>query len=76
MFASEGIAVAHAPLTWSADDLRGLAVPTLLVVGDTDFVRVEHVAEMLNLIPDARLAVLTATTHVSLCGVRRCSCRR
>ncbi|MFD0035750.1 hypothetical protein ACWGDS_45535 [Streptomyces sp. NPDC055059] len=51
-------------------------MPTLLVVGDTVFVRVEHVAVMLNLIPDARLAVLTATTHVSLCGVRRCSCRR
>lgn len=59
-------AAAHAPLPWSADDLRGLAMPTLLVVGDTDFVRVEHAAEMQGLIPDARLAVLPATTHISL----------
>jgi pimeloyl-ACP methyl ester carboxylesterase len=57
---------AHAPLPWSADDLRALAAPTLLVVGDTDFVRIEHAAEMQRLIPDARLAVLPDTTHVAL----------
>ncbi|MFG2788254.1 alpha/beta fold hydrolase [Streptomyces sp. NPDC048419] len=57
---------AHAPLEWTADDLRGLTAPTLLVVGDTDFVRVEHAAEMQELVPDARLAVLPATTHVAL----------
>ncbi|MER7776817.1 alpha/beta hydrolase [Streptomyces sp. NPDC096191] len=57
---------AHGPLPWSADDLRGLAAPTLLVVGDRDFVRVEHAAEMRELIPDARLAVLPDTTHMTL----------
>ncbi|WP_405622923.1 alpha/beta fold hydrolase [Streptomyces sp. NBC_00076] len=57
---------AHAPLPWTADDLRALSSPTLLVVGDTDFVRVEHAAEMQRLIPGARLAVLPATTHMDL----------
>ncbi|MFF8571990.1 alpha/beta fold hydrolase [Streptomyces sp. NPDC015140] len=57
---------AHGPLPWSADDLRGLTAPTLLVVGDRDFVRVEHAAEMRELIPDARLAVLPGTTHMTL----------
>jgi len=57
---------AHAKLEWTADDLRGLTAPTLLIVGDTDFVRVEHAAQMQELIPDARLAVVPATTHVAL----------
>ncbi|MFF0156432.1 alpha/beta fold hydrolase [Streptomyces sp. NPDC005263] len=57
---------AHAPLPWTADDLRALDTPTLLVIGDTDFVRVEHAAEMRRLIPRARLAVLPETTHMTL----------
>lgn len=60
---SEG---AHAPLPWSPDDLRGLRAATLLVIGDTDFVRIEHAAEMRRLIPRAELAVLPATTHMAL----------
>lgn len=48
---------------WSGDELRGLRVPVLLIVGDTDFVRVEHAAELLELVPDGRLAVLPDTTH-------------
>ncbi|MEV6057368.1 alpha/beta fold hydrolase [Streptomyces sp. NPDC052107] len=59
-------AAAHTPLPWSADDLRGLRAPTLLVIGDRDFVRIEHAAEMRALIPDARLAVLPGTTHMAL----------
>ncbi|WP_411149808.1 alpha/beta fold hydrolase [Streptomyces sp. A30] len=59
---------AHGPLPWTADDLRALAAPTLLVIGDTDFVRVEHAAEMQRLIPGARLAVLPDTTHMALMG--------
>ncbi|MFG2573904.1 alpha/beta fold hydrolase [Streptomyces sp. NPDC048481] len=59
-------AAAHAPLPWTADDLRGLCAPTLLVIGDTDFVRIEHAAEMQRLIPRAQLAVLPATTHMAL----------
>ncbi|MGW0769944.1 alpha/beta fold hydrolase [Streptomyces sp. NPDC002676] len=59
-------AAAHAPLPWTDGDLRGLRAPTLLVIGDTDFVRIEHAAEMRRLIPDARLAVLPGTTHMSL----------
>jgi pimeloyl-ACP methyl ester carboxylesterase len=65
-FLAKVTAAAHAPLPWTADDLRGLDAPTLLVVGDTDFVRVEHAAEMKELVPAAQLAVLPATTHVAL----------
>ncbi|MFF1548434.1 alpha/beta fold hydrolase [Streptomyces sp. NPDC058291] len=44
-------AAAQAPLPWTADDLRDLRAPTLLVIGDTDFVRIEHAAEMQRLTP-------------------------
>jgi len=62
---------------WSADDLRGLAAPAMLVYGDSDIVRPEHMAETFRLLgggvagdlaglPRARLAVLPGTTHVTL----------
>jgi pimeloyl-ACP methyl ester carboxylesterase len=38
----------------------------LLVIGDTDFVRIEHAAEVPALIPDAQLAVLPATRHIEI----------
>ncbi|MDH6553514.1 alpha/beta fold hydrolase [Streptomyces sp. SAI-041] len=65
-FLAKVSAAAHASLPWTADDLRALRAPTLLLVGDSDFVRAEHAAEMQRLIPDARLAVLPATTHMTL----------
>jgi pimeloyl-ACP methyl ester carboxylesterase len=57
---------------WSDDDLRGVAAPTMLVYGDSDIVRPEHMAETFRLLgdlgglPRARLAVLPGTTHITL----------
>ncbi|MHB1132042.1 MAG: alpha/beta fold hydrolase [Chloroflexota bacterium] len=62
---------------WTPDDLRALRAPTLLIIGDADIVRPEHVVEMFRLLgggvvgdlvglPRARLAVLPGTTHVTL----------
>lgn len=51
---------------WTADELASLRAPTLLVVGDHDFVRVEHAAEMLELIPDAQLAVIPGARHTEV----------
>lgn len=50
----------------SEDDLRRLAAPALLVVGDTDFVRIEHAAQMHRPIPDARLAILPGCLHMDV----------
>ena len=47
-------------------DLRGIRAPALLTIGDNDYVRIEHAAEMARLIPDARLAVLPGTTHLGI----------
>jgi pimeloyl-ACP methyl ester carboxylesterase len=41
-----------------ADDIRSIAAPTLLIIGDADSVRPEHAVEMFRLLPRAQLAVL------------------
>ncbi len=51
---------------WTADDLRGVQAPTLLIFGDSDFIRMENAVEMFELIPNAQLAVLPGTTHVGV----------
>src|SRR3954451_6939236 len=51
---------------WTADEIRSIAAPTFLVNGDRDFVRLDHAAEMLDLFPDCRLAVLPATRHTEV----------
>lgn len=48
---------------WSHDQLRAIRAPTLIAIGDNDYVRIEHAAEVARLIPNARLAVLPGTTH-------------
>jgi len=62
---------------WTADDIRNLAAPTMLVIGDSDIVRPEHSVELFGLLgggvagdmaglPRSRLAVLPGTTHITL----------
>jgi pimeloyl-ACP methyl ester carboxylesterase len=61
-----------------AESIRGIKLPTLLIAGDSDFVRPEHMVEMFRLLgggvfgdtpaglPDSQLAILPGTSHVSL----------
>ena len=58
--------VVHGLVGWTADEIRSIAAPTFLVIGDQDFVRLDHAAEMLDLFPDCRLAVLPATRHTEV----------
>jgi pimeloyl-ACP methyl ester carboxylesterase len=59
---------------WSPEDVRAITAPTLIVLGDSDGVRLEHAVEMFKLrgggvmgdlsgIPDSQLAVLPGTSH-------------
>jgi pimeloyl-ACP methyl ester carboxylesterase len=59
---------------WPDDDIRGITAPTLIVLGDSDVVRLEHAVEMFGLLgggvmgdmqglPKSQLAVLPGTTH-------------
>ncbi|MGH2514004.1 MAG: alpha/beta fold hydrolase, partial [Candidatus Limnocylindrales bacterium] len=56
----------HAFTGWSDQQLQAIAAPTLLVIGDSDFVRPEHALQMQSLIPDAQLAILPGTSHVGV----------
>src|SRR3954470_2037984 len=51
---------------WTADEIRSITAPTFLVIGDRDFVRLDHAAEMLDLFPDCRLAALPAPRHTEV----------
>ncbi len=59
---------------WPDEDIRGIAAPTLVVLGDSDGIRLEHAVEMFKLrgggvmgdlagLPEPQLAVLPGTTH-------------
>src|SRR5215213_6863094 len=62
------------PFAWPEEDIRGIAAPTLLIVGDSDAIRLEHAVDLFRLLgggvmgdlaglPKSQLAVLPGTTH-------------
>src|SRR3954449_11705015 len=62
------------PFAWPEQDIRAIAAPTLIVVGDSDGVRLEHAVELFGLrgggvmgdlagLPQSQLAVLPGTAH-------------
>lgn len=51
---------------WTPAELQDVRAPALLMIGDRDFVKVEHAAEMQSVLPDAQLAVVPDATHMSL----------
>jgi pimeloyl-ACP methyl ester carboxylesterase len=62
------------PFAWAEEDIRAIAAPTLLVVGDSDVIRLEHAVELFGLLgggvmgdlsglPRSQLAVLPGTSH-------------
>jgi pimeloyl-ACP methyl ester carboxylesterase len=64
----------HGFAGWSDDDIRGIAAPTLITVGDCDAVQLEHAVRFLQLrggdvngdfvgVPASQLAVFPGTTH-------------
>ena len=59
---------------WPEEDIRDIGAPTLIVLGDSDGVRLEHAVEFFKLrgggvmgdlsgLPESQLAVLPGTTH-------------
>jgi pimeloyl-ACP methyl ester carboxylesterase len=51
---------------WPPEVLRSIAAPTLVLVADGDVVRPEHAVEMFRLLPQAQLAVLPGTDHMTI----------
>jgi len=67
----------RAAVDYPADDIRGIQAPTMIVIGDSDIVQPEHAVEMFRLLgggvigdlaglPNARLAILPGTTHITV----------
>jgi pimeloyl-ACP methyl ester carboxylesterase len=62
------------PFAWPEEDIRAITAPTMVVVGDSDAVRLEHAVELFKLrgggvmgdlegLPASQLAVLPGTSH-------------
>jgi pimeloyl-ACP methyl ester carboxylesterase len=51
---------------FSKEELTSIQAPMLIVLGDRDFVRLEHAVESFNLIPNAELAVIPDAGHFTL----------
>jgi|SRR3974390_671316 len=51
---------------FSKEELASIKAPTLIIVGDHDFVRVEHAMETFKVIPNAELAVIPSASHFVL----------
>ena len=51
---------------WTADELRAVQSPTLVLVGDNDLIRVSDAVEAFELVPHGQLAVLPGTTHMDM----------
>jgi pimeloyl-ACP methyl ester carboxylesterase len=49
---------------WTDGQLSRMAMPVLIMIGDTDFIRLEHAVEMKQRLPDAQLAILPGTSHM------------
>lgn len=65
------------PQDWPPESIRGIAAPTMAVIGDSDATRPEHAVEMFELLgggvmgdlaglPRAQLAVLPGTSHLGM----------
>jgi pimeloyl-ACP methyl ester carboxylesterase len=66
VFAAKTTQAAGSQKGWTAGELGRIGAPTLLVVGDHDFIRLEHAVQMHGLIPGAQLAVLPGATHMDV----------
>jgi pimeloyl-ACP methyl ester carboxylesterase len=64
--AARTIGLVHSFTGWTDDQLLGVDLPVLVLVGDTDFIHVEDAAEAQRLLPKGQLAVLPGTTHMGI----------
>jgi len=51
---------------WTPDQLKAIQAPTLILAGDHDIVRPEHLVQMSRMIPNSQLAVLPGTDHMTI----------
>ena len=49
---------------WPEAEMRAIAAPLLVMLGDRDSVRLEHAIELFRMVPQGRLAVLPGSDHL------------
>lgn len=65
------------PFTWADEDVAKIAVPSLLIFGDADVIKIDHIAKMHRLLggitdgdtnglPKTQLLVLPGTSHINV----------
>ena len=54
---------------WTPQEVRSIEAPTLVIMGDRDVASPEHAIKIFRLIPNAQLAILPDTDHMTM--VRR-----
>jgi pimeloyl-ACP methyl ester carboxylesterase len=50
--------------TLTVDDVAKVTVPTLVLAGDDEAIRLEHTAAMYEALPEAQLGIVPGTSHV------------
>jgi pimeloyl-ACP methyl ester carboxylesterase len=53
------------PFDW-AEKVKGISAPTLVIVGDDDFISVDHAMEFSRLVQNGQLAVVPGSSHAVL----------
>ena len=56
---------------WTDEEIASIQSPSLIIAGDKDVVTAQHLAEMVNTLPHARLMILPGT-HGSFIGEAMC----
>ena len=51
---------------WTPQEVQSINASTLIIMGDRDVARPEHAVQMFRLIPNARLAILPDTDHMTI----------
>ncbi|MGO9753443.1 MAG: alpha/beta fold hydrolase [Solirubrobacteraceae bacterium] len=51
---------------WSPEELRAIRAPTLILIGDKDFISIDQAVKTIDLIPHAQLAILSDATHMEV----------
>lgn len=64
--AEKTVGLVHGFKGWTDEQLRGIEVPVLVLIGDRDFILVPNAAEAADLLPHGQLAVLPGTTHIGV----------
>lgn len=52
------------PFDWT-EEVRKISAPTLVIVGDDDYIRVDHAEQFSRLVDNGQLAVVPGTSHLA-----------